>query len=203
MNGDYVIKTVVDDNNLDIFGEFQLPSGATSVTSQQHYIWRPITPVLGISSTNNYAAGRVYVGEVDITASAITAMRMYAIGGIHDTGWVACDSATFAGSFVDHHLGVVPKQVDVWFSGDTPTRYLLNPSSAIDIQYADEVGGTTWAVTTTPVQGYQVVANASQFKLQLINPQTVTSWFYDFTGGSPGHITTATSTWNIRVILRR
>lgn len=204
LQGDYVIKSVVGNDELEIFGEFQLPPTVSTATNVQHYIWRPTTPVLGVRADNSYQAGVVYVGEVDISSGSVTAMRQYAIGGIHDTGWVKCNAAgAFTDSLTDHHLGTVPSQIEVWFRDDPVTRYLLNPPSAIDVQYADEVGGTTWAVTTTPVQGIQITANASQFGLYLINPQTAASYFYDFSGGSPAHVTTSSSDWDIRVILRR
>ncbi len=204
IDGDYVIKTVSGDNELDIFGEFQFPSGVTTIANVEHQIWRPNHPALGISSTKTYTEGRTYIGEADITAANFTAVRPYAFGGIYDTGWIACDSAgAFTNSLTNHYLGVVPTQVEVWFRGDSPERYLLNPPSGIDVQHADEIGGTTWAVTTTPIQGIQITANESQFGLYLINPQTPASYFYDFSGGTPAHITTSTGTWDIRVILRR
>lgn len=202
MDGDYIIKTVVDAENLDIFGEFQLPPATSSVTAQEHYIWRPTTPVLGISDNRDYTAGRVYIGEVDITANAMTAMRMYAIGGIYDSGWENVDSFSW-GSAVDHFLGTIPSQMEIWVknaaSGSEGTIE-KDPTVLIAIDGIDDQGGSTFTAEDVRVPAMRSQCSKDDFKVSYTDPKGSGTVYTDYDGTDVANTSSAHS---IRVIVRR
>jgi len=74
------------------------------------------SPSLATSRPPSFA-GRVYIGRVQ-AGTPITSAISFTKGGVYDSGWISVDGAAWATVLLNHNLGVLPANIDLWVRED-------------------------------------------------------------------------------------
>lgn len=130
--GQYVVKQVVDANNLKIYGKWN-----QALSSQTYTIKDMLHPTIGYDSAK--AAGTIYIGEVEFDGAGITDGFAYNYKGKYDSSWTSIDVTAvpvFTQVF-NHNLGEIPHNIQIFASqysdGETSEPLAL---AGVDSDYA-------------------------------------------------------------------
>lgn len=116
--GTYIIASVGSNTQITINGKLK----TKNLSGLSWYIWDSRCPNVGavkVSSASDpppYQAGRAYIGSCShSTSDSPTSVISFAKNGLYDSGWSeTITTATFPMVF-DHHIGVRPTELHVWF----------------------------------------------------------------------------------------
>jgi hypothetical protein len=199
--GEYVIdslETGSEETQLNIEGEFNV---SATVSNINYYITRRTMPSFGISSVNTAVPGRVYIGEVVVTANVVTGLTPYQYGGIYDSDWLPFNSSNNFVVAANHHLGTWPSQIEIWVRDTSGSEVELNPTIQLSVQNVDSAGvGAPTAAFDCPFPAFKVKADATTYSLTAFDPIGDTTVYTDFLGND---VLNNSATHQFRVILRR
>lgn len=207
VSGTYLIESS-STTSVTIRGEFR---NQTLISGTAHYhIIRPTIPALGFveKATAISTPMRAYIGEfstnVGDTNIDPTSVITYAYNGVFDTGWVGLDTNIWNVS-IDHHLGTVPSQLEIWVKGAAPLNagsVIKDPTLTLKVDSVDEVGGSTPTTETVRFPAFIHYADSTELKVNFMNP-CLTSGNYAYTDYSGTYVLKDSASHSIRIIARR
>lgn len=116
-----------------------------------------MTGKLGDGSAANQV-WRVFVGEVTVSGSVVSALTWYALRGWYESGLLSITALTL--SSVNHNLGVVPKSVRVVLVNQS-AEYGCTPGDEVDLTTVANIGGGTNHGVSTRVRRNSLAITAA------------------------------------------
>jgi hypothetical protein len=109
--GTFAIKTIVDNNNIEIQGKFAQTSGSITFSIKDM-----LHPNFNFESTYTPGLGKCYVGECYFDGIGITSSHAYAFRGKYESDYEAIDVSsipTFE-KVLNHNLGIIPRRLEIY-----------------------------------------------------------------------------------------
>lgn len=205
LTGEYLIQSA-SGTDITIFGTFPITSSQSGIT---FHVERKTMPTIGFTKESSAVEtpGRIIIGEFTTDGSGTvnpSTVIAYAYNGIHDTGWRPLLSypVSTSGLTINHYLGALPSQVDVFVKRDADDNIEHNPTVKLAIQHTDIGGGTSWAASDVPIPAIKFNGDEESLTVRQANPVSgSTVLFHEADTGTA--IAQNAATHSIRVIVRR